>query len=159
MVPSRELVGHGSILPPGRFTHTRAAGTFQGMTYESWLDAQIRQAQERGDFDNLPGTGKPLPDRGELYDEDWWIKQWVRREEITGAVPTSLKVKKEAEEIMTTVAAQSSEAAVRRIVTDLNERIDRVQRGHVDGPPVVLRRLDADAVVQAWRRQRRENAG
>ncbi len=28
--------------------------------WESWVDQQIREAQERGDFDNLPGTGKPL---------------------------------------------------------------------------------------------------
>lgn len=28
--------------------------------YESWIDRQIRQAQERGDFDNLRGLGKPL---------------------------------------------------------------------------------------------------
>jgi DnaJ family protein C protein 28 len=30
------------------------------MTWESWIDQQIREAQERGDFDNLPGSGKPL---------------------------------------------------------------------------------------------------
>ncbi len=29
--------------------------------FESWIDRQIRQAQERGDFDNLRGKGKPLP--------------------------------------------------------------------------------------------------
>ena len=28
--------------------------------WEKWVDQQIREAQERGDFDNLPGTGKPL---------------------------------------------------------------------------------------------------
>ena len=28
--------------------------------WEKWLDQQIREAQERGEFDNLPGTGKPL---------------------------------------------------------------------------------------------------
>jgi DnaJ family protein C protein 28 len=27
---------------------------------ESWIDEQIRQAQERGEFDDLPGKGKPL---------------------------------------------------------------------------------------------------
>jgi hypothetical protein len=124
------------------------------MAYESWLDAQIRRAQERGDFDNLPGTGKPLPDRGELYDEDWWIKQWVRREEITGVVPTTLKIKKQAEELMDRLARESTEASVRRIVTELNDRIDKVQRGHVDGPPVVIRKFDIDDVVVAWRRRR-----
>jgi DnaJ family protein C protein 28 len=28
--------------------------------WESWIDQKIREAQERGDFDNLPGKGKPL---------------------------------------------------------------------------------------------------
>jgi hypothetical protein len=42
--------------------------------YESRIERQIREAQERGEFDNLPGAGKPLPDRGTAYDEDWWIK-------------------------------------------------------------------------------------
>jgi DnaJ homolog subfamily C member 28 len=28
--------------------------------WESWLDVQIREAQQRGEFDNLPGKGKPL---------------------------------------------------------------------------------------------------
>lgn len=28
--------------------------------WESWIDQQIREAQARGDFDNLPGKGKPL---------------------------------------------------------------------------------------------------
>ena len=27
---------------------------------ESWVDQQIREAQERGEFDNLPGTGQPI---------------------------------------------------------------------------------------------------
>lgn len=28
--------------------------------WASWIDEQIREAQERGQFDNLPGRGKPL---------------------------------------------------------------------------------------------------
>jgi DnaJ family protein C protein 28 len=28
--------------------------------WESWIDQQIREAQERGEFDDLPGKGKPL---------------------------------------------------------------------------------------------------
>jgi len=28
--------------------------------WESWIDQQIREAQERGEFDNLPGKGQPL---------------------------------------------------------------------------------------------------
>ena len=119
--------------------------------YESHVDRIIREAQERGDFDDLPGTGKPLPDRGELYDENWWLKQWIVRENLTGLAPTSLRVRKEVEDLAETVAKLDSEKAVRAYVSSLNHRIDQVRRGHVDGPPVVVRLVDADEVVRAWR--------
>ena len=31
-----------------------------GRDWEDWIDQQIREAQERGEFDDLPGMGKPL---------------------------------------------------------------------------------------------------
>ena len=37
--------------------------------WESAVDKQIREAEERGEFDNLPGKGKPL------HLEDW-DKEW-----------------------------------------------------------------------------------
>jgi predicted flavoprotein YhiN len=43
-----------------------------------WIDRQIREARERGEFDNLPGTGKPLPDLDKPYDENWWVRQKLR---------------------------------------------------------------------------------
>ena len=122
--------------------------------YESRIDRQIREAQERGEFDNLPGSGEPLPDRGELYDEDWWIKELVRREKLTGLAPTSLKIRKEAEDLMETLATESFESSVRNIVSDLNERIARAQRGLIDGPPVIISTFYVDDVVEAWRGQR-----
>jgi DnaJ homolog subfamily C member 28 len=33
---------------------------YRGKAYQSYIDQQIREAQERGAFDNLAGTGKPL---------------------------------------------------------------------------------------------------
>ena len=41
---------------------------------------RIREAIEEGQFDDLPGLGKPIPDIDEPYDPDWWAKQWIRRE-------------------------------------------------------------------------------
>ena len=35
-------------------------GRFRGKQYFDYIDEQIHEAQARGDFDNLPGTGKPL---------------------------------------------------------------------------------------------------
>jgi len=125
-----------------------------GSWYESLIDRQIREAQERGEFDDLPGAGKPLPGHGEEYDEDWWVKDLVRREQITGVLPASLMLRREVEDHARVVAAKRTEAAVRAYVAELNERIVRAQRGHVDGPPVFLPILDADDVVEQWRQDR-----
>ncbi|NUT34718.1 MAG: DUF1992 domain-containing protein [Hamadaea sp.] len=122
-----------------------------GSWYESRIDREIREAQERGEFDNLPGTGKPLPGAGEHYSEDWWLKDLIRRENLGGLAPTSLQIRKAAEEVMAAVAKRSSEQSVRQLVTDLNERIDKVNRGLVDGPAAVIQPLDADEIVERWR--------
>jgi DnaJ family protein C protein 28 len=39
--------------------------------WESAVDKQIREAQERGEFDNLPGRGKPL--HLEDWDQEWGL--------------------------------------------------------------------------------------
>jgi hypothetical protein len=118
--------------------------------HESPIDRQIREAQERGDFDNLPGAGKPLPGAGERYDEDWWLKQWVQREQITGAAPATLLLRREVEDLDDTIARCRTESEVRRVVDALNERIVKSQRGFLDGPPVVLKTLDPQEIVRSW---------
>jgi hypothetical protein len=123
--------------------------------YESHIDRVIREAQERGEFDNLPGSGKPLAGIDEPYDENWWLKELVRREQITGAVPATLALRKKVEELPETAAKKRTERAVRRLVDDLNDRILRARKGHLDGPPVVLATLDADDVIREWRERRR----
>lgn len=123
--------------------------------FESLVDRQIREARERGEFDNLSGAGKPLSGLDTTYDEDWWLKQLVRRENITGALPATLMLRKEAEDLLETLAPKRSELTVRRIVGDLNERILKARRGHLDGPPVHLKTFDVDAVIQEWRARRR----
>ena len=37
---------------------------------------------EAGEFENLPGLAKPIPDIDEPYDPNWWVKQWFRREKL-----------------------------------------------------------------------------
>lgn len=39
-------------------------------------------AMEEGKFDDLTGTGRPLSDIDEPYDPDWWVKKWIRREQV-----------------------------------------------------------------------------
>ncbi|HUJ11976.1 MAG TPA: DUF1992 domain-containing protein [Verrucomicrobiae bacterium] len=43
---------------------------------------RIREARERGEFDNLAGAGRPL-DLDAGYDPDWWIQRKIKREGFT----------------------------------------------------------------------------
>lgn len=126
-----------------------------GMRVETWVDKQIREAQERGEFDNLPGAGKPIPGRGQPEDELWWLKGYLAREQLTMALPASLQIRKEAEDILARVAKERRESQVRRVVTELNDRIRRETRTPTQGPPLRLGPLDVDAVVEAWREKRK----
>ena len=47
--------------------------------WESLAERRIREAAERGEFDDLPGSGEPLPGLKGTYDPHWWVKEWVRR--------------------------------------------------------------------------------
>jgi hypothetical protein len=124
--------------------------------YESSIDRQLREAAERGEFENLAGAGKPLTGYGGEYDDDWWVKDWVRREgAVAGVIPPTLALRRAAEDLPVVADRLHTERDVREHVADLNARIDKARRGLMDGPPVILPPFDADAVVAAWRERRR----
>jgi hypothetical protein len=122
--------------------------------HESRIDQQIRAAEARGEFDDLPGAGKPLASLDRPYTEDWWLNDLVEREKLgRHALPASLALRKEAQELRAGQVEGRSEPAVRAAVADYNERVAAARRKPVSGPPVVLEDLDADEVVRAWRAQ------
>ena len=122
--------------------------------HESWIDKQIREATERGEFDNLPGAGKPLKLR-DTHDPDWWLKGLIEREKITGVLPPALALRKEAATMETELDKERSEADVRRIVEDFNGRVIDARRQLTGGPPVVTPTFDVEETVEAWRERRR----
>lgn len=44
---------------------------------------KIRAAIEAGEFDDLPGYGKPTAIFDEPYDPHWWIRRKLQRENLT----------------------------------------------------------------------------
>jgi DnaJ homologue, subfamily C, member 28, conserved domain len=46
-------------------------------------DNKIRAAIDAGEFDNLPGFGKPAAIFDEPYDPHWWIRRKLQREQLT----------------------------------------------------------------------------
>src|SRR4051812_22314328 len=123
--------------------------------YESDIDRKIREAQEQGQFDNLPGAGKPLSDHGRDYDEDWWVKDWLRREGASpGALPPTRALRREAQDLRESVDRCAWEADVRPYVAGLNEQRRKARAGLLDGPPVLPPPLDPDEAVRGWRSRR-----
>jgi hypothetical protein len=125
-----------------------------GVGFETWVERRIREATERGEFDNLPGAGKPIPDLDKPHDELWWVRQKLRREDLAYLPPT-IALRKQAEEALQAAAEAASEAEVRRIVADINAKIVEGNRKAASGPPLNLTPFDVDRVLRDWRRRRR----
>lgn len=122
-----------------------------GPVWESWVDRQIREAQARGEFDDLPGAGKPLPDLDRPRDDLWWVRRKARDEGLA-YLPPQLQLRKDVADARGRAAAARSEGDVREIVRAVNERIREANRTGVVAGGVAP--LDEDAVVGSWRRGR-----
>lgn len=127
-----------------------------GPQYEPWVERQIREAQERGDFDNLPGAGKPLSFLDQPQDENWWIKGLIEREQldVSAALPPQLALRKEAQTLPERVLQQPTEQAVREVLEDFNARVRECWKRPVEGPLVVVRTVDVEELVARWRTRR-----
>jgi hypothetical protein len=126
-----------------------------GTSWESWIEAQIRVAQEQGAFDNLPGAGKPLPNMDQEYDPLWWVKQLAEREQLSlSLLPPSLELLRKVERELATIEKLPDEATVRRRIAALNVEIAKINATAMEGPPTRLGKLDVDQVVARWRRTR-----
>jgi hypothetical protein len=132
---------------------SRAAARARIQQQHTWVDLQVQQAIERGDFDDLPGAGKPIESLGAHHDPDWWVKQLVERERIV-VLPPSLALRKEDAELDDRLDAISYEAEVRRVVEDFNERVIRARYSLSPGPPLITMPRDVDATVEAWSARR-----
>ncbi|MFG3702429.1 DUF1992 domain-containing protein [Micromonospora sp. NPDC047620] len=124
-------------------------------SWEATVEARIRAAQEQGEFDNLPGAGKPIPGRGEPYDESWWIKSFLEREKLPTdlLLPTPLQLRRRVEQVPDEVRDLPTEESVRAVVADLNAQIISWLRMPT-GPRVTVRPVNADDVVRRWQAER-----
>lgn len=123
-----------------------------GVSVESWVDRQIREAQERGQFDNLAGAGRPIEGLDRPHDEMWWVRQLLKREQLA-FTPTTLALRKAVDDLEARVAQETSEAAVREVVAELNSRIADANARAASGPASNLMPLDVEDVVRTWKAQ------
>jgi Domain of unknown function (DUF1992) len=119
-----------------------------------YVDLQIKQAMERGDFDNLPGAGKPIKNLGTQHDPNWWVKQLIEREKITGVLPAALQLRKDDAELDATLDRHTAESEVRRELEEFNARVMKARYTPVEGPPLITMPRDVEAAIDAWRERR-----
>ncbi|HEY3530220.1 MAG TPA: DUF1992 domain-containing protein [Nocardioides sp.] len=140
---------------PERDERTGRAAAHQRIARQhEYVDLQIKQAMERGDFDNLPGAGKPIKNLGLQHDPNWWVRQLIEREKITGVLPAALQLRKDDSELDAKLDRHTAESEVRRELEDFNARVMKARYTPVDGPPLITMPRDVDAEIDAWRRRR-----
>lgn len=128
------------------------------INWTSVAEDQIRQAQAAGEFDHLPGFGQPIPGIDEPYDENWWVKEKLRREQIS-ALPPALEIARDKELSLAAIAKLDSGSEVHRKLAALNERIHRAHFSCSWGPSCSTLPVDVQEFVQQWRSTRRHSAG
>ncbi len=111
--------------------------------YESFIDRQIREAMERGEFDDLPGTGRPIPGAGRPYEPNWWVKSFLDRERSDDRRRADYE---RIEARLGTLWALGSEEPVRHAVERLNDEISDLDDGDDRFEP-----FDVESVVAAWK--------
>lgn len=122
---------------------------------ERAIDKVIRKAIERGEFDNLPGAGKPL-DLSDADDPDWWIKRLIKREQLdlSGGVPAVFGLRRERESFPESLIALRTEAAVREVLEDYNRRVkvDRITNLPAKGAavPVLAPLVHVEEMLNQW---------
>lgn len=116
----------------------------------------IDAAIARGDFDDLALAGKPLSLPAQ-DDPDWWIRQRIEDGDIdrNALLPAVVLLRREADDLDTTLAALDSEQAVRDYAEDYTSR---VLRDRVENPltRMFAPTLDADIAVERWRTVRQQ---
>lgn len=119
-----------------------------------YVEVSIQQAMRRGDFEGLPGAGKPLSGLTEVSDPDWWIRRKIEREKLTGLGPPALTLRTEDAGLDEKLDAAASESRVREILEDFNHRVIEARRQLLGGPPVITKPRDVGAELERWRQRR-----
>jgi hypothetical protein len=126
------------------------------------VESALDKAIKRGDFDDLPGLGKPLTGLHGSSDPDWWIKHKLDDEGISGVAPAAFQLRKENAVLDDTIDAFTNESDVRDYLAGFNARVREAVMDLREGPPVFTPPRDVEKDVAAWlqrRNAKKDNTG
>ncbi|WP_203137322.1 J-domain-containing protein [Microbacterium sp. JZ31] len=122
------------------------------------VEQAVQHAIRRGDFDDLPGAGKPLTGLGASHDPDWWLRRKIETENLRGLGPPALTLRVESAELHDRLDRMTREQDVRETLEDFNARVRHARLQLLGGPPVVTPTRDVDAEIASWHARREERA-
>ena len=91
------------------------------MSIEKFIDEQIRRAIEAGEFDDLPGKGKPI-DLTAYFETPEDLRMAYSILKSNNFVPEEVEMLKEIEELKRRIDATSTEDQKQRLKKDLTEK-------------------------------------
>lgn len=147
--PGDSMAATGGDDPPVAHTEAERAAI---------VETAIQLAIRRGEFDDLPGSGKPLEGLSDHHDPDWWIRRKIETERLSGLGPPALTLRVESAQLRDRLDAFGYERDVRDTVEDFNRRVIEARRQLQGGPPVVTAPRDVEDEVAAWRARREQQA-
>lgn len=105
--------------------------------FEKIIEERIRKAQKNGEFENLPGKGKPLPEEDMNVPED--IRMAYRILKNADCIPPELEIKKEirsTRELLSGMAETSEKYKVLKKLNLLILKLNSMRSGavHFDVP-------------------------
>lgn len=106
-------------------------------TYVGPVERSIRDAIARGEFDNLPGAGKLLPDLDREYDPDWWARRYLDEARAHDAADEMRRTIRKELPFLRTMPDRTAAAAR---IAELNALVAGVNRALAPGdriPPIV----------------------
>lgn len=91
------------------------------MSFDKIVEAIIREAQERGDFDNLPGKGKPI-DLTAYFDTPEDVRNAYSLLKNAGMVPVEIELLQEIAALKERLAMTYDEKERNRILKIIREK-------------------------------------
>lgn len=122
------------------------------------VESALEQAIARGDFDDLPGAGRPL-DLPPSHDPDWWIRQRLAEDDVDrdALLPVVVLLRREYEQRDGTLAELPTEQLVREYAAEFTQRVHEDRR---ENPlaRMMAPEMDPDDAVERWRELRAATA-
>ena len=114
-------------------------------------ESKIKTAMEEGEFSQLAGFGKPLPEIDNAVSAEMdWMRDSLKRENLT-ALPPALQLKKTVALRLLEILELKEEVAVREGIDQLNAWIETENMKVLWGPPSTTTEIDCETVIKRWR--------